>query len=253
MGSAKSKSVINSVIKQSLSSSVRVVQNCKTSVHAGQSLIIGEDTADLDIDLSGWEQTVTVDLKCMQSAKVKNEIANNISNALQQALEASSDQLIPLGKAKTDATVNLTKDIAVKLSEEFVQNCVNKIVGDQSVIVKRGARHHRIRAKNWKITVEGSFSCAQNSEGVQKLVQKVADTVSQVGSAKTKSPYEDAVQDLIQKGLLPAVLGGGSGTAPGGVFGGGGGGGMGIGFYVFIFILLVAIGGGAYYFLVVKK
>ncbi len=212
MGNNTSRQEINSTIRQSLKVALRTLQTCKGSASGRQQIISHGPGSRIDHDVfDDWDQRVTLNLKCLQSIKVKNDVAQVVEGILKQAAEASSD--FPSMNAKKKENIsNTIKDISTAVTQEFIQKCVTNAVGVQEVRASGGGRVDHLTARNWKLAVGSAAECAQNSDVVQKIVTKLKDVVDQKTKDVQKAPFEDAITQLFKGGLLGALFGQSSGS-----------------------------------------
>jgi hypothetical protein len=240
MGATESKSTITNTVNQNIINNTdlqmikeNITKNnieaitkssasCSAQIQAQQlqEVTLGNVGGDLNFTGGAQDQTVILNLSCVQLSKVQNDMAQNIANAFGSQIEtkfdteamakleanAKSDSTrgaLAVGSSSSESNVNNTYNLNVKnnisqtmkdiivnetnktFNTEKMQKALSTINSKQEQIIKAGdvGKNANIEMGEQKQKVELFMKAVQEDETINSSIDKIANQLNSISSA----------------------------------------------------------------------
>lgn len=182
-GGSKTKNEIVSSINLSMDILTKTIQNCGTFMTSNQVLRVSGDYNR--IYHTSFKDVMSLNVSCLQTAKVTNEVASQISNEMSQSAKSIIGSLnVGGGTAEAD---NITKNfikLGTAIQNTFNQDCIQNIQHLQELDVS--GNHNNLKYQSFSAMAEVVKNCVQNSDAVNKATAAIENSVDQKAHAEKK-------------------------------------------------------------------
>ena len=166
------------------------------SNNASQGCVVSADQV-ISVNISGntggtlnlnenFRQFLILNSSCLQSVTFQNNISQIMSQEADQIAKAISQQF-ELSSAKAKNVVNETANLAIQVSNSFVQNCAGF---ESQIAVFNLTNNTNLNAnvyQNWEQYNASQFQCVMQDQAVNTTMQQVQQTVNQEAEATVQN------------------------------------------------------------------
>lgn len=208
MGGVSSKNTIENSVKSALVAMTDITQNCRGTLDNTISFDIVGGSGDVTISDSKFDQSASVDTKCLQNASISNELKQQIDQIASQTATSISQQL-SLNPTGTDAE-NITKlssDLFTGMYNTFTQDCITDITNKFAVKIRPSGdtKNITIDAIDVNQAITNLKACVQDAKSVNEAEVKLSQKVDQAAKAEMKNIL-DFLNGLLWLLLIPVII-----------------------------------------------
>jgi len=213
MGNVQAKNEVDAAIAVSTSIMNTTLQKCETSLSQNEDIDV-EGCDFTDIEHVNFDESGTVDIRCVQkssdSQSIKNQIdteMTQMAKAVKQAIDANP------GSATAENVDRLSEQLGTTIRNTFSQSCLPTVSGSESINVKCPATKGGtaiIKWINFKELADSTTKCTQEATSVQVVSNAIKTIIDQTAVAKEAPLISLGVVVLIIVAIiLFMVMGGG--------------------------------------------
>lgn len=155
---------------------IKHASNCGGFVNQEQIISLGDIKGDLTIDNIDMDQSVTLNVSCLQNSDTTNSIKNEIKDKLNQVVESANNT----GQINTSIMVDISEKInkiSNNINIDTIKTCLVQSISEQKIIVDRISGNVVIKNIKMKQVSDIISKCIQNDT---ELFQNINDISKEI-------------------------------------------------------------------------
>jgi len=199
MGSASSKTEVDTAISSFLDVANNTAQSCSATTNASNLVNIGNIIAAGDIDIGpiGQKNVAVVSTSCLQKASTDTTVDNQFKQTASQQATAISD-FLSLSSTKSEDINRYTLNLAESIKNSYLQTCSTTAANTNAVnigVTPQGGSAPIISGGSVVIAgidqqniIQALTNCAQNTQTVIDARTALEQAIDQQATSQSRGP-----------------------------------------------------------------
>jgi hypothetical protein len=186
MGGVYTTNISNEIVQALTSVSNSASQSCVLSSEQVQLTNLN-NLHHVDINIfENFNQYLVLNSACIQNVTLQNNLSQIMSQEAQQIAKSVAQQF-QFGTTVAKNVSNQTADLAVQVSNSFVQNCAGYSAQIQEFNLTNSTMVTGNVYLNWEQYNASTFQCVTQDEAVNNTMQQINQTTNQQASATVEN------------------------------------------------------------------